>query len=63
MIVTAEKIKEHANVHVNKAQIAINDWQCSGDEDFLKQAAANLREALDWLKLKEGLFGGNRHGA
>lgn len=53
MIITAVGIEKNVNIHVNKAQIAINDWQCSGDEDFLKQAAAELREALDWLKLKE----------
>lgn len=63
MIVTADGIKRNIENSVNKAQLAINDWQCSGEDDFLKQAAANLREALDWLKLKEGLLGGNRHGA
>ena len=53
MIITAVGIEKNVNIHVNKAQIAINDWQCSGDEDFLQQAAAELREALDWLKLQE----------
>ena len=31
---------------VNRAQLAINDWQCSGDLDCLEKAAAYLREAL-----------------
>lgn len=31
---------------VNRAQLAINDWQCSGDVDYLEKAAAYLREAL-----------------
>ena len=53
MIITAVGIEKNVNIHVNKAQIAINDWQCSGDEDFLKQATAELREALYWFKLKE----------
>lgn len=31
---------------VNRAQLAINDWQCSGDVDCLEKAAAYLRAAL-----------------
>ena len=31
---------------VNHAQLAINDWQCSGDVDCLEKAAAYLRAAL-----------------
>lgn len=30
---------------VNRAQLAINDWQCSGDSDCLEKAAAYLRAA------------------
>lgn len=32
---------------VNRAQLAINDWQCSGDVDCLEKAAAYLRAALE----------------
>ena len=32
---------------VNRAQLAINDWQCSGDLDCLEKAAAYLRAALE----------------
>lgn len=32
--------------YVNRAQLAINDWQCSGDVDCLEKAAAYLRAAL-----------------
>lgn len=31
---------------VNRAQLAINDWQCSGDGDCLEKAVAYLRAAL-----------------
>lgn len=31
---------------VNRAQLAINDWQCNGDMDCLEKAAAYLRAAL-----------------
>ena len=31
---------------VNRAQLAINDQQCSGDVDCLEKAAAYLRAAL-----------------
>ncbi|WP_303712655.1 hypothetical protein [Phascolarctobacterium succinatutens] len=31
---------------VNRAQLAINDWQCSGDVDCLEKAAAYLRAAM-----------------
>ena len=34
------------NSYVNRAQLAINDWQCSGDVDCLEKAAAYLRAAL-----------------
>ena len=63
MIVTADGIKRNIENSVNKAQLAINDWQCSGEDDYLKQAAANLRDAVDWLAIKEAIQGGNRHGA
>lgn len=33
-----EKIKDR----VNRAQLAINDWQCSGEEYYLEQAMAEL---------------------
>lgn len=30
---------------VNRAQLAINDWQCSGDGDYVQKAYANLQQA------------------
>ncbi len=57
MIITIKGIDKNVNECVNKAQIAINDWQCSGDDDFLTQASAELRNALDWLKIKEAING------
>lgn len=30
---------------VNRAQLAINDWQCSGDGDYVHKAYANLQQA------------------
>lgn len=32
---------------VNRAQLAINDWQCSGDDDYLHKAAACLKAAAE----------------
>lgn len=32
---------------VNRAQLAINDWQCSGKTYYLRQAQANLGSALE----------------
>lgn len=32
---------------VNRAQLAINDWQCSGETYYLRQAQANLGSALE----------------
>ena len=31
---------------VNRAQLAINDWQCSGEIYYLEQAKAELAEAV-----------------
>ena len=33
---------------VNRAQLAINDWQCSGDVDCLEKAAAYLCDTSKW---------------
>ena len=35
---------------VNRAQLAINDWQCSGETYYLRQAQANLGSALELAK-------------
>lgn len=32
---------------VNRAQLAINDWQCSGETYYLRQAQANIGSALE----------------
>lgn len=32
--------------YVNRAQLAINDWQCSGEIYYLEQAKAELAEAV-----------------
>lgn len=32
---------------VNRAQLSINDWQCSNEADYLRQAQANLGSALE----------------
>lgn len=32
---------------VNRAQLAINDWQCSGEIYYLEQARAELNKAID----------------
>lgn len=32
---------------VNRAQLDINDWQCSGETYYLRQAQANLGSALE----------------
>lgn len=36
---------------VNRAQLAINDWQCSGDGDYVHKAYANLQQAATRLTL------------
>lgn len=36
---------------VNRAQLAINDWQCSGDGDYVHKAYANLQQAAIRLTL------------
>lgn len=36
---------------VNRAQLAINDWQCSGDVDYVHKAYANLQQAAIRLTL------------
>lgn len=35
------------NSYVNRAQMDINDWQCSNEADYLRQAQANLGSALE----------------
>ena len=35
------------NVSVNNALLEINDWQCSGDDDYLHKAAACLKAAAE----------------
>ena len=35
------------NSYVNRAQLGINDWQCSNETDYLRQAQANLGSALE----------------
>ncbi len=40
-------IEDYKNRLVNDAQMAINDWQCSGDDDYLYKAAAYLRAAAE----------------
>lgn len=44
---------------VNRAQLAINDWQCSGEIYYLEQAKAELAEAVflaDELAKKKPVF-------
>ncbi len=33
-------IEDYKHRLVNDAQLCINDWQCSGDDDYLHKAAA-----------------------
>lgn len=40
-------IEDYKNRLVNNAQMAINDWQCSGDDDYLHKAAACLKAAAE----------------
>lgn len=40
-------IEDYKNRLVNDAQMAINDWQCSGDDDYLHKASAYLRAAAE----------------
>ena len=45
--------------YVNRAQLAINDWQCSGEIYYLEQAKAELAEAVllaDELAEKQTAF-------
>lgn len=34
------------NAAVNNALLEINDWQCSGDVDYLESAVAYLQDAI-----------------
>lgn len=43
---TKEEAINKVDELVNRAQLAINDWQCSGDGDCLEKATAYLRAAL-----------------
>lgn len=38
-------IEDYKHRLVNDAQLCINDWQCSGDDDYLHKAAAYLKAA------------------
>lgn len=40
-------IEDYKHRLVNDAQLCINDWQCSGDDDYLYKAAAYLRAAAE----------------
>ena len=40
-------IEDYKNRLVNDAQMAINDWQYSGDDDYLHKASAYLRAAAE----------------
>lgn len=39
-------MKEKINDYVNRAQLAINDWQCSGEKYYLLQAVTLLNNAV-----------------
>lgn len=45
------KTEKAINDYVNKAQMDINDWQCSGDGDYVHKAYANLQQAAIRLTL------------
>lgn len=40
-------IEDYKHRLVNDAQLCINDWQCSGDDDYLHKAAACLKAAAE----------------
>ncbi len=40
-------IEDYKHRLVNDAQLCINDWQCSGDDDYLHKAAAYLKAAAE----------------
>lgn len=46
-----ERIKDR----VNRAQLAINDWQCSGEEYYLEQATAELECAKAIITAGKGV--------
>lgn len=46
-------IEDYKHRLVNDAQLCINDWQCSGDDDYLHKAAACLKAAVDNGKLED----------
>lgn len=39
-------LNDSQNTNVNNALFAINDWQCSGDVDYLESAVAYLQAAI-----------------
>ncbi len=41
-----EKTERKLEDYVNRAQLAINDWQCSGDKYYLLQAETLLGKAV-----------------
>lgn len=43
-------LNDSQNRNVNNALLEINDWQCSGDVDYLESAVAYLQAAI---KLEE----------
>lgn len=40
-------IEDYKHRLVNDAQLCIDDWQCSGDDDYLHKAAAYLKAAAE----------------
>ncbi len=41
-----ERVEGRIEDYVNRAQLAINDWQCSGDKYYLLQAETLLGKAV-----------------
>lgn len=41
-----EKTERKIEDYVNRAQLSINDWQCSGDKYYLLQAETLLGKAV-----------------
>ena len=44
-------IEDYKHRLVNDAQLCINDWQCSGDGDYVHKAYANLQQAAIRVRL------------
>lgn len=41
-----KSLNDSQNTNVNNALLAINDWQCSGDVDYLESAVVYLQAAI-----------------